>query len=287
MPDSRRARLAAVVGLLAAALVAATAPATAAPDQAASDGKPGAVTQTTKPPTAPAPTTRPAPQPGVGGDRGVRTVRDLGDGTSETTLYAPAPGITDQQLFDRLKEQGVTGLVDPRAEGVTALDDGACAWWTATTLTCPRVEWARNGHAHPQIYFVDHTSAAWPVDAAVSTWNQAQGVDSWYRWATCPNVGGAHCVNVTNGDFGATGWSTQTTWQDNGTFFIDGSVRSEFNDYYPRSANAHRKTACHELGHALGLSHNTNESSCLFHANNDIAPLPDGNDFALLADLYA
>ena len=241
-----------------------------------------------KPPTHPRPDVRPAPHPD-NGRRGIVAITENGDGTTSATRYSPAPGVSEGELFERLKARGVRGLQEPTAM-TAAQDDGPCAWWTATTLTCPRAEWARNGHGHPQIYFADHTGAGWPVDASVAKWNEAQGVDSWYRWATCPAVAGSHCVHVFSSNYGATGWTGQVTyqWNSSTTHFIDGTVEVRLNDHYAGNAQENRSNSCHELGHALGLGHNGSTTSCMYTAAIPNPPqFPDGNDFALLADLYA
>ena len=187
------------------------------------------------------------------------------------------------------------GLVDPftsagRATGgPTTNDVNTCAWGSATTQECPHIHGARNGHSHPQIYFVDHTPDAWPVDAAVPVWNEAEGVDSWYRWANCPFYAGTHCVGVYADYYGNTGWVGLTNHNFNSTTreFYDNQVTVYLNRTYEAqiSAARRRKSTCHELGHALGLGHNSNANSCLISGNYTSAR-PNGDDFALVADIY-
>jgi hypothetical protein len=213
-------------------------------------------------------------------------VTNAGKGVTKLAFYQAAPGLTDQQLYQKLKAQGVAGLQDPATRAFSPQSSWTCRWGTATTLACPQVHWARNGYGHPQIYFVDHTSSAWPVSAAVPVWNEARGVDSWYRWANCPYVRGTHCVGVYNNNYGDTGWAGLTTIEwDSGRNILDGRVTVYLNDYYPMSGASRRKTTCQQLGHALGMGNNSSANSCLV-TGNYTPSRPNGDDFALIADIY-
>jgi hypothetical protein len=237
-----------------------------------------------KPPLAPTETVRPEAAPATV-DAEVTSVTTVGEITS-VKVYQAAPGVTAKQLHSRLQKAGVAGLRDPAAPQVKSIN--TCTWGNATTAECPQIHWARNGFGHPQIYFTDHTSSAWPVTAAVPVWNEAQGVDSWYRWATCPSTSGILCVHVYNDSFGANGWVGETDYSYNTSSrnFVDGSVWVWFNDSYSTSAARKRKTACHELGHALGMGHNSSTGSCL--VSGDYTPSrPNANDFSLIRDIYA
>jgi hypothetical protein len=150
--------------------------------------------------------------------------------------------------------------------------------------------WAHDGHSHPQIYFVDHTGAGWPVDASTYKWNETQGVDSWYRWANCPNLAGIHCVHV-NEIWGDTSTYGTTYFGAIGTggHFINGNVRIELNSNAATNPTQRRKSACHELGHALGLDHRFETSSCMMQGDavaRGISMYPDGHDFGFLHDIY-
>jgi hypothetical protein len=266
------------------------APAFADPSDGAAPGVPNKstiVVPDVKPPTQPAPLERPAPRPaGEGAQQDVVAVVRGADGNTRVTLYEAAPGISDQRLYQMLRSSGVQGLQDPARRTVGPRTPTTCTWGSATTFECPQVHWSRNGYSHPQIYFVDHSGDAWPVTAAVPVWNEAQGVDSWYRWAHCPAVNGAHCVGVFSGNYGDTGWVGFTSALiDNNRTFIDTSVGVQLNDFYSITAARRRKSTCHELGHALGMGHNWATNSCLISGAYE-PQRPNGDDFALIADIY-
>jgi Matrixin len=226
----------------------------------------------------------------------VTAVTTGGNGVTTVTLYTPAAGVSAQQLYQKLRARGVPGLQQPHAADSTgpgvrsvspAAGVGLCGYGTSTAIACPPAHWARNGYAHPQVYFIDNTSSAWPVAAAVPPWNQAHGVDSLYRFATCPAAAGIHCVTTTNGNFGDTGWDGQTNMQiDANHNFVDG-MSIQFNDYYQETASEHRTVTCHELGHALGLDHNSSTNSCMFAGGAPSATTPAADDYTLLADIYS
>jgi hypothetical protein len=167
----------------------------------------------------------------------------------------------------------------------------ACTIGTAHTNGCPGIHWANNGYAHPQVYFVDHTGAAWPVDVATYTWNQAQGIDSIYVSGSCPGYSGTHCANMYDANYGATGWAGLTyTPVDSHLNIRDGVVYSKFNDYYGvgYTAAEHRQDTCHEQGHVLGLDHNDSTNSCIYYAIISSAPqYPDADDYAVLKSVYS
>lgn len=220
---------------------------------------------------------------------GVSTVTVNADGTRSVTQYDAAPGVSDAQLLQELQAAGAVGTTGSSVSPLVS--STACSWGTARTIQCPPAHWANNGHAHPQVYFVDHTGSAWPVDQATYTWNQAQGIDSLYTWGSCPGYGGTHCVNVNDANYGATGWVGLTTYQlGSNNNFVDGKVFVRLNDYpYGVNAAGHRQAACHEQGHALGMGHNTSTSSCLYFqiTNATGSQRPNNDDFSLIAGVYS
>lgn len=219
------------------------------------------------------------------------------------TIYDAAPGVSNDELRNRLRDKGVTVLnrgerpsaqspVTDKQSGksgqlVMAAVSSACQSLRTAREWCGH-RWALNGYEDPAVYFLDHTSSAWPVTASTTNWNQAQGIDSYYRWYTngCPG-GGTHCVHVYNGNYGATGWVGLTSWPYDSTGDFDNTtnVTIKLNDYYGGTAAQHRNTACHEMGHALGLDHNTSTGSCLYYARTS-TQYPNSDDFGILPLIY-
>src|SRR5690606_12652686 len=122
------------------------------------------------------------------------------------------------------------------------------------------LHWSRGGHAEPLVYYIDHTSAAWPVRQVTAAWNAARNIQLRYIRSGCP--AGAHCVNIWNANYGNSCWQGMTTWSyDRYENFIDGSVDIRLNDYngtgvcqgryvtYYKTAAGYRQNICHELGH--------------------------------------
>ncbi len=208
------------------------------------------------------------------------------DGTVSVTIYDPAEGVSPDQLRDMLRRSGVTGVLAKGQEPPTAQPGQkvnqplACLSYGTAREWCDH-RWSYGAYRDPQVYFLDHTSSAWPVTAAVNDWYQAVGIDAYYRWHTAGCPGGTHCVHVYNGAYGATGWYGLTSWSP-GT---QGPVTVKLNDSYSLTANQHRTIACHELGHALSLNHNTSTSSCLY-SGTYISLRPNGDDYNLLPRIY-
>ena len=210
-------------------------------------------------------------------------VRTLGNGVKEYTVLNPTRTATKIQLRNWLNQQGY------RTDLVTAAV--GCSPHIGTANALCGAKWAYGPFNDPQVYFLDHSGNSWPVTDARVDWYQAPGIDAYYRYYTagCPG-GGRHCVNVYDASYGQTGWYAQTTWQTSGGYFVDGSVKIQLNDSTtPNTYAARRSVACHEMGHALGLDHNTGTTSCiktyLFQAPA-FPQHPTSNDFSVLNALY-
>ncbi|MFC0625395.1 hypothetical protein [Kribbella deserti] len=206
------------------------------------------------------------------------------DGKTTVSIYDPAKSVTPDQLRDKLRRSGVDGVLSkgqqpPKAQPGqrTAL---ACQSYGTARQWCDH-QWSYGGYNDPQVYFLDHTSSAWPVSASVTEWNKAVGIDSFYRYYTLGCPSGVHCVDVYNGAYGTTGWYGLTTW----TPGTQGPVTVKLNDSYTLTAAEHRTIACHELGHALSLNHNTATSSCLF-SGTYVSLVPNADDYKILPLIY-
>jgi hypothetical protein len=247
------------------------------------------------------------------------------DGSVSLGLYEPAAGVTPDQLVKTLHAKGKKNVVasteDPgvavnRALGVPAPDaapetmstaatnPNICQYGTARTVTCPVSYWLNNGLNHPNVRFNDHSGSAWPTNTAVYDWNQTQGIDSTYLWNECPFKAGARCVDVNSGNYGPDGsagyahlhWANGATDSSQagaqGAFAEQGNW-VELNDYYESGKNAqvHEAIVIHELGHVLGLSHNTCTCDVMRGTplDNETQPptYPSTDDYNQLANLYS
>jgi hypothetical protein len=283
-----------VAGLLAPAAVAAQ------PSAAVSPGQPALAHDKSKSPPTDLqhyPKRKTAPQPSATSvkpaagrvDKEVVVREALPGGITRQISYTPAKGVTPQQLAAKLQKKGVNAkLVSPaEASGGVSTFSGLCAYGIARTDECPATYWRNNGWDDPQVYFVDHTSAQWPVDAAVYDWNQAWGIDSYYSWNTCPGYGGARCYHVWSGNYGDTDWAGQAVqyWDTATRAYIDGWGYIQLNDYHEYWGNySTRSVACHEVGHVLGLGHAVGGASCM---NPYASDYPHSDDFGMLADIYS
>lgn len=151
----------------------------------------------------------------------------------------------------------------------------------------PCIAWRFNGWSDPQVYFRDHSGAAWPVDVAVAKWHEAVGIDSYYIWMStgCPSTStGKHCVNVYSQWYNNNSLAWIDYAFDPSRKFIDGSVAVHLNDRFSL-AEDNRSTVCEELGHALGVGHNYGErdASCMGQTiPGPDHPFPGSNDYGLL-----
>src|SRR5450631_2532420 len=175
-------------------------------------------------------TTGPAPATTIGGNSAGSVIAvEVAGALTTTSFYDPAPGVSVQQLYSRLKSQGVRGLIDPSntaaaaaaaPQSATAI---ACTYATATSFVCPVAGWTNTGYAHPQIHFNDQTSVRWPVPATTSTWNQAANIDSLYGNHTCGS--GGHCVPLVDANYGNNGWAGHTPMTWNGNILLSASIQ--------------------------------------------------------------
>lgn len=222
---------------------------------------------------------------GQGGQAVVRSVQHNVDGTVTERVYTPAPGVSPDELAKRLTASGTKGV----SVGDVSVSVAACSYGTArtwpTSATC-FARWSYNGYGRPQMYFRDRSNDLWPVGRAVTKWNETSGIDSYYRdFSTgCPNST-VHCVIVYNAYYGATGWVGQTVRTLNAAQTYYASAYIALNETYGGTQAQRWNTACHEIGHVLGLDHNVSTSSCLYYSRTSQL-YPNGDDFTLLERYY-
>lgn len=151
--------------------------------------------------------------------------------------------------------------------------------WAALLLPLGRAEaltatpswndwhWARTG---PLVLSVgDNVSSAWDsyLRSAATSWSTASPV---VDFKVIPGLAGSACapvfgtIQACNGNYGATGWLGYTNVWTAGSHIVQATIR--FNDFYFNQASYNSyawrlSTACHELGHSLGLDHNNNVRS--------------------------
>ncbi len=209
------------------------------------------------------------------------------DGTSTSTVYTAAAGVTTTALYQSLRSAGVPGLIDPAARSQQSFAAVSCSYGRVDTLTCSPVRWNKRGFGDPQVYFRDSTSSAWPVSASVTEWNRAVGADSYYIWhanGPCPAAStGKHCVPVASAYYGSN-WIGRIDYSfDANRYFIDGSVRVYLNSSHG-PAEDYRSVACAQLGHTLGIGHNDASNSCMYstRVSGPDARYPNSDDFGLI-----
>jgi len=230
----------------------------------------------------------------------VRVRHRLRSGNVSVTLYTPAPGVSPQKLANALIKQGLPARVVPAptqtdsAVARAPIPTPCYQYASARSLQnkcSPYIRWNRNGYLNPYIYFRDLTGVAWPVGRAVTKWNESPYIAPRYTTGACP-ASGMHCVTVTSRYLepqsdGTNAWTAQTTIPYNATsrYFIDGGVNITMNDYYASTLTEYQRqgTACHEIGHAVGLDHNLSQGSCLYYQNTTSRTnYPSSDDYNLI-----
>ena len=216
------------------------------------------------------------------------------DGTINVTIWSPAPGVSAKELYGQLKARNIAGLRDPaqsrrgaRAEPVDCNIQGAYAW--ARLCGTQRYHWSGS---HPVIYFVDHSSGAWPVYEAAVQWNKSTALDVGYRapLVVCPS--GGFCAYVRSGSYtdkcsSSTSWVGCTSLGLNSATRLIESATIRLNDRFSSTYAANQIVTCHELGHALGLDHNLYTTSCMYwQRTSNGSRFPHTGDYLMLESVY-
>lgn len=181
----------------------------------------------------------------------------------------------------------------------------------AVTQSWNGYKWARTGQLSVRVG--DNVSSVWDpyLDTATAQWSRARNIDlipatgqRLMSALSCkPSFGR---IQACSANYGATGWLGYTNvWLSRG-FIVQATVR--LNDYYfsrPQYNTAawRSMTACHELGHSVGLDHNNgirgdaNKGSCMDYTNDPSGrrgtngtranTAPGATDFAALNAIYA
>ena len=113
--------------------------------------------------------------------------------------------------------------------------------------------WSAPAHHYPTVYVATtaSTSTKWHVATAAKDFGRG------YHFGQC--VSGMHCIHVVEGNYGATGWVAMTFFTtDSAAHFISKGFVIKLNDYYSGYSAADKyATVKHELGHGMGLGHDT------------------------------
>lgn len=150
------------------------------------------------------------------------------------------------------------------ASPAAAAAPSATNYWTTTP-----------GWAH--LIVEDHTAGAWPVARAVAMWG------SGLTLGTCNYRHG--CIRVFNERISAD-YDGLTTWHAADNIYHR-KVRIVLNARYRNSDTARERyeATLHELGHSLGLNHDTT-GGCMYPVNNGLHAYVSSGERAVLRRAY-
>lgn len=164
-------------------------------------------------------------------------------------------------------------LVGLAARGVTTADamhPWGCYKWSSTSLT-----YNNTATAPYNSYYEQETK----TDS-----------DSWHNYTVVDFTAGTGGNNTKqmSGFYGQNGWLGLTQiWVSGCTItHAEEKINRSYMDYAPYNTAEKRKTvACHETGHATGLAHNTQSTSCL-KSGATTPSHPNAHDAAQLDTIY-
>jgi Matrixin len=186
-----------------------------------------------------------------------------------------APSIAPGSLFsgDRLRRHArlLGMLMSVLLAGLVVLVSPFAANAQDGTL-----HWAAN-----KVYVVDATNSAWPVHTAADRLGANSSL--WLVWThTCPAK--SQCIFVKTKTL--TGSNVgQTTYAYSGRTIVSATVYLDTR--FAHSSYRNRLTdTTHELGHAVGLNHTSDKTSCMYPYVNVGATTPNAADYSRLRMLY-
>lgn len=195
----------------------------------------------------------------------------LGDLAAGGAIPSVAAG--SHPAGDRLRRYArlVSVLVSVLLVGVAVLAHPSAASAQSGTL-----HWAAN-----KVYVVDGTTAAWPVRTAAERLDNNSSLELvWTR--KCPAR--SQCIFVKTKKL--TGSTVgQTSYAYSGRYTVSATVYLDTR--FAQSSYRNRLTdTSHELGHAVGLKHTNDKTSCMYPYVNVGATTPNKADYSRLRILY-
>lgn len=122
----------------------------------------------------------------------------------------------------------------------------------------------------------------WPVKAAAARWSQGNPVEIRYTTKACPAE--VQCVTVRQAELAAPTVGLAAT-ASVGADITTSDITLDTTFGRKNSAARRQNVVCHEMGHALGLKHRTQTSSCMNpYVTNE--RFPDKTDIKNLTTMY-